>query len=364
MNKLKRGPIPSLAPRTAAKGLAPSVQSEYVRNLQQQIYLLELETRYLKTGAKKQQPNVSLNPLRETSVKLPESMNSSTGDEETTNEYIATISKLNGKLEKAQEEIECLTSDLQDSRQKSSDIKEKTYGELLAFKQRFETSQDELHQSNQSYKRVLQESELVQSRNLVLEQDNLDLSSKIGEQIQINFHLKTRNASLQSKITEIEVKVRLTQAIVLELREKLDAAGTETYTAIIKKLQIENGDLEGRLCVYGVDREASLSVRKQLEINCVNAVREQAVLKQQLQHAEFELAHEKTKSNSRPNTLNPPPSSIENSDSVVLLRDEIKMMGISCENLQQQIIAINHKSKNREMDFLKSNLGFKCRLGG
>jgi hypothetical protein len=44
----------------------PGVQQEYVRNLQQQIYLLELETRYLKAGKKGQtapRGNLNYNPV-------------------------------------------------------------------------------------------------------------------------------------------------------------------------------------------------------------------------------------------------------------------------------------------------------------
>ncbi|KAJ3389383.1 hypothetical protein HDU84_008832, partial [Entophlyctis sp. JEL0112] len=196
---LKRGVAPS-----SAAG-RPRVEDEYIRNLQQQVYLLELETRYLRTNAReanggtgsdaRQHGTLPLNDaikgLKSKYIELQENHKMDLRKHEDqiekmkTNEQVLVL-----KLQACQAECDDLKAELKSLRDHHTTEKDKLYGELLAHRKKSEIAASEHARLQKTQQRLAVEKQQYQSTT----QHALDDAKKYRDQVDELLHI---NATLK-----------------------------------------------------------------------------------------------------------------------------------------------------------------------
>ncbi|KAK5670087.1 hypothetical protein QVD99_003409 [Batrachochytrium dendrobatidis] len=218
-----------------------SVQNEYIRNLQQQIYLLELETRYLKSGgqhsldmhghdfmARNSHPH-SQNTT-ETGLDIKELQSEFNAFKEKTRELELTLESVTKQYDEQTEEIAKL-------KDRHGIEKDKIYGELISIRKKYETATSECKRSELSYKRIVQENEqLERIASKSKEQEN-STREKIDEQLQINKSLSNKVDELLQVNVTITAKLKKSESVILGFKMEEHQSKIREFENLVKELE-------------------------------------------------------------------------------------------------------------------------------
>ncbi|KAJ3067201.1 hypothetical protein HDU98_009601 [Podochytrium sp. JEL0797] len=246
----KQQPNATTRPGSASAKTPPAnrsrVEEEYIRNLQQQVYLLELETRYLRTnkgdsggngsggmsgashmtsgdihgggggGSHGSAPlNDAIKGLKMKYIELQENHKRELKKFEDqfekmkTNEQILSLS-----LQSTQKEADELKDELKSIREHHTSEKDKLYGELLAHRKKSEIATNEHQRLSKTHQRIAMEKQQHQITMQHALEDAKKYRDQVEELLHINATLKVRveelhklNTNVQSKLDDHDANV-------------------------------------------------------------------------------------------------------------------------------------------------------------
>ncbi|KAH6578439.1 hypothetical protein BASA61_000197 [Batrachochytrium salamandrivorans] len=195
-----------------------SVQNEYIRNLQQQIYLLELETRYLRES--KTEPS-ELKRMQSEMNKLKDGHR-----------------QLELELETTKKERDELLENIIKAKDHHGIEKDKIYGEMISMRKKYEAALSESQILELSYKRIQEENETLDAIASDAKADANATRDKVDEQIKINGGLSSRVDELIQRNTTIMAKLRKSEELELSFKIEEHHAQIKESNDRVKQLEV------------------------------------------------------------------------------------------------------------------------------
>ncbi|KAJ3382534.1 hypothetical protein HDU92_004698 [Lobulomyces angularis] len=281
------------------------VEDEYVRNLQQQIYLLELETRYLRSPQNDQmdqrqnRQNVHAQSHNGPSAMDLSSQTAPLNDSiknlkykyiELQETHKKESKKLEEQLAQLKTEFNFQTITLQNVEKERQELieankqikehntaeKDKIYGEALSFRKKLQTSQSDLSRMELQYQRINTERQKFQTENGSLkEESQIEDVHATYSTFDLDAH-KARIGELQLVIKELRSQVQIAETRQQQ-EEHLRMRAMEDCSELVRAnvgLKTELEDVQRRLRKEFEQREEKLR-HKQEKIKDVEIAREE-----------------------------------------------------------------------------------------
>ncbi|KAJ3399646.1 hypothetical protein HDU80_007714 [Chytriomyces hyalinus] len=333
------------------------VEDEYIRNLQQQVYLMELETRYLRTnrgdsggvqgsggngsgagqlhasGSDHQHHgssaplNDAIKGLKSKYVELQESHKRDLKKFEhefertKTNEQVLQLS-----LKAAQKESEELKEELKSIREHHTAEKDKLYGELLAHRKKSEIAISEHARLQKTHQRISMEKQQNASAMQHALEDAKKYRDQVEELLHINATLKVRVEELYKQNTVMQSRLDDHEANVLG--EELTS---EKNRCIDLKKENETLLIEREQAITRAKQEEHLKCR--IAQDCEELVKGNVTLKNELEDMQRRLRRE---FESREQKIQKKHEHIRESEEIreefSKLKDEYMMLKIAVDN--------------------------------
>ncbi|KAH6559917.1 hypothetical protein BASA62_000071 [Batrachochytrium salamandrivorans] len=228
-----------------------SVQNEYIRNLQQQIYLLELETRYLTAnhGINGKQsfngvPRENRTGTNGLDPAFPDSRESKTEPSELKrmqsemNKLKDGHRQLELELETTKKERDELLENIIKAKDHHGIEKDKIYGEMISMRKKYEAALSESQILELSYKRIQEENETLDAIASDAKADANATRDKVDEQIKINGGLSSRVDELIQRNTTIMAKLRKSEELELSFKIEEHHAQIKESNDRVKQLEV------------------------------------------------------------------------------------------------------------------------------
>ncbi|KAJ3131890.1 hypothetical protein HK100_005920 [Physocladia obscura] len=316
------------------------VEDEYIRNLQQQVYLLELETRYLRTQPRDgnntpgnqglvsslQDHNVggaaplndAIKGLKAKYIELQENHKRELKKFEDQIEKMKMNEQiLNLNLQTNQTECNELKSELKSLKDHHTNEKDKLYGELLAHRKKSEIATSEHARLQKTQQRLSLEKQQQQSTM----QHALDDAKKYRDQVEELLHI---NATLKSKLDDHNANI---------LGEEL-----ESEKSRLNDLRKDNEVLmiEIQQALTKAKQEEQMKLR--IAQDCEELVKSNVTLKNELEEVQRRLRRE---FESREQKIQKRQDSIRESEEIKeefnRIKDEYSMLKISVDNKDRRL---------------------------
>ncbi|KAJ3222729.1 hypothetical protein HDU81_009639, partial [Chytriomyces hyalinus] len=318
---------PRSTPHGGPKGVAPSpanrsrVEDEYIRNLQQQVYLLELETRYLFVqqsrtnrgesggmpgsdghgsgggqhgsgsdhqhhGGSSAPLNDAIKGLKSKYIELQESHKRDLKKYEQQFEKMKTNEQvLELNLKSCQKENDELKEELKSIRDHHTAEKDKLYGELLAHRKKAEIAISEHARLQKTHQRISMEKQQNTSAMQHAVEDAKKYRDQVEELLQINATLKVRVEELHKQNTVMQSRLDDHEANVLG--EELQSE--KNRCADLKK-ENETLLIEREQAITRAKQEEHLKCR--IAQDCEELVKGNVTLKNELEDMQRRLRRE------------------------------------------------------------------------
>ncbi|KAJ3296148.1 hypothetical protein HDU79_007402 [Rhizoclosmatium sp. JEL0117] len=350
----KGAPGKATTPKTAASGKPAQgtnrsrVEEEYIRNLQQQVYLLELETRYLRSnkgesnttsgmaggGSNHMQTtsidmqgghgaaplNDAIKGLKSKYIELQDSHKRELKKFEDqfekmkTNEQVLELS-----LQAAQKECEELKDEIKKIREHHTAEKDKLYGELLAHRKKSEIAISEHQRLQKTHQRNAVERQQQQTTLQHAIDDAKKYRDQVEELLHINATLKVR-----SKLDDHDANI---------LGDELQAE--KNRSADLRK-ENENLMIEMQQAVTRAKQEEHMKLR--VVQDCEELVKANVTLKNELEEVQRRLRRE---FEAREQKIQKRSDHIREADELKQefnrVKDEYAMLKISIDNKDRKI---------------------------
>lgn len=352
------------------------VEEEYIRNLQQQIYLLELETRYLKKGGSGKGGNHSSDTAtgedttNSSKVCLPvDSSSLNDAFKSLKNKYVELqetnkdkLKKLEQKLDHANEELklsqlaqENLIKEkeelLRENKQLSSQsvsAEDKVFNELATLNKRLEVSQAEVARLELSYNRVLQEKERLQSESLKSNLETARFQGQVEEQLAVHVNLSRKVEELQKNNASLQVLLEDQQNAILTL-------DVDKFKARIKELQQDKINLQTEVKQMESIRAQQDQLHKRMTQDYNDIVKANVTLQAELDELrkrykqETERTEEKFKR--RQDDIKVGESA---KDELIALRDGAAIHKIALESRDRKITSLQNQLQDQDVALNKA----------
>ncbi|KAL2913622.1 hypothetical protein HK105_206924 [Polyrhizophydium stewartii] len=310
-----------------------SVQNEYIRNLQQQIYLLELETRYLAAylilGAA-----FSQDALEEVEPRPKARMEIEKLKDERKQVELA--------LQTVTKERDELIEDVKSIKERHATEKDKIYGELIATKKKHETALSEARRSEVSYKRVLQEKERLEGVASEARDQANELKSQVDEQLQINASLKARINDLLHSCSSLQAKLKSSEATIASFNIDEHAARIKSLDETVRSLQVQLKQSEhDRATAEAGHRKAQEDI-KDLVKKTIDLTHERDELRHVLAKEREDQATAKRADQDFSEEFERHRHELER------LKDDLGMIKIACDNKDRKISDLQSQIKSNE----------------
>ncbi|KAJ3323146.1 hypothetical protein HDV06_002158 [Boothiomyces sp. JEL0866] len=364
----------------ARKPANQNQQSEYIRNLQQQIYLLELETRYMykefdnrKAGKKdkgglyrpkslsgmqsKSQLLSSSPSLFGGSTKMlnaPELPVENEEDEEEERENLlreikAKEESLRIEMEAVKKEKNELLEELNNLKERYSQNKDALNGEIIATKQKYDSASAQVSHLTLSYERAIQEKEQLHQTNLNLQCEANALKQKIDEQLAIHSHIELSIQKSQALRAQDSQRIK-------ELEQKLEELNVDEFIKQISDMQTKISRLMADLKCESLEKQALIDQQAQLKEAAKVALQRSSTLEQEIDTLKLKIDRENKSSLSRRSKSE---ASVreeqERSEQIAQLENQVKMLKINVETKDANIEALYQRIKAAETAALKSS---------
>ncbi|KAJ1343259.1 hypothetical protein BSLG_002285 [Batrachochytrium salamandrivorans] len=336
-----------------------SVQNEYIRNLQQQIYLLELETRYL-TANHGINGKQSFNDYSQfVSQRMQSEMNKLKDGHR----------QLELELETTKKERDELLENIIKAKDHHGIEKDKIYGEMISMRKKYEAALSESQILELSYKRIQEENETLDAiasdakadanatrdKAKLRKSEELELSFKIEEH-----HAQIKESNDRVKQLEVLLKQREHQIMQLdhlklkmeeELKELLSknakVAGQKTEAKCNEKCDLQRSELERIRGAYEM-----LKITLDVKDRKIDEIQKQVKnLETALQEEKSHLVERVAKMESRLHTNEI--ELIQVGQDKSLLTDDVAELKIQLDDTTQRLSSTNSKNNTLVMELEK-----------
>jgi DNA repair exonuclease SbcCD ATPase subunit len=331
-------------------------QSDYIRNLQQQIYLLELETRYMKAGKKGGKTNYtpgSMHSLRGGggSMMIPPAASMHGLDQEDEREDSEEYESMKKEFQQQEQklknqivELQANNNELQacvkqwegilSSLEKNMQDKDALHGEIITLKAKMQELEATIQHQQLNLNRSRQEKEENDAKLLDLKSEHQKSDQKIQEQLDINSHL-------QSSLEKVQVQAATQAQIIQNWEQKFKELNLEGYQKQVKELQQQVAEASADRAHWELERQALKQHQEAMKQELSKALQKSKTFELQLQAI-------------------PPSPSVQNVEPTrnemeqrILLENEIKMLKIQCHTKDATISNLSAQIKTLEQQNLK-----------
>jgi hypothetical protein len=296
-------------------------QSEYIRNLQQQIYLLELETRYMKTGKSGSKKGyigstMSLSPnpepnLEEDDEQLVALRADFAKKEQVFHSELAELKKVNEELEFQLKEAEAqqihhsdtLHGDIYTLKSKNQEVVttndllraqlEKLNGEKIRLDELLLETQSELSRSGQKVKEQLDVNKYLE---MTLEKTQMELSSQ-----------KVMNQNWESRWKEVDV---------------------DGFHQQVRELQQKVGELMAEHSNWELEKQSMKHHQELVKQELIKSIQKTKTLEMELKQVVIK----------KPNSSD---QRVDNREQTILTENKVKMLQIQCETKDDNISVLS-----------------------
>ncbi|KAI8833371.1 hypothetical protein BC829DRAFT_407860 [Chytridium lagenaria] len=260
-----------------------SVEEEYIRNLQQQVYLLELETRYLRNGKGEGEGGAKLVDIgQRLKIKYVELQETHKKEMQKMEEL---MDQLPLNLQAIEKDREDLKKDLKNMRDHQNTEKDRLYGELLALRKKAEITASEHQRLEKTHSRFLAEKQQLESAAMHAQEDARKYRDQVEELLHINATLKIRveelhkaNTIIQSRLEDHEAAASL---------DELDACKARIAELVAERTQLL---CEAQQAETLAKQEEHLRMR--ISQDCADLVKANVTLKAELENVQRRLKKE------------------------------------------------------------------------
>ncbi|KAJ3096373.1 hypothetical protein HDU97_005942 [Phlyctochytrium planicorne] len=362
--------VASNRPRSAqgrgTGGGSLTVEEEYIRNLQQQVYLLELETRYLRNGSGGDEGgargglggagnhimDISNNsaPLNDVikglKIKYVELQESHKKEIQKMTELMEQLRQENHmqslNLQAIEKEREQLRRDLKNMHDHQNTEKDRMYGELLALRKKAEITACEHARLEKTHKRFLAEKQQLESAAVHAQEDARKYRDQVEELLHINATLKIRveelhktNTIIQSRLDDHEAAASL---------EELEACKSRIAELVAERTQLL---CEAQQAETLAKQEEHLRMR--ISQDCADLVKANVTLKAELENVQRRL---KKELEYREQKVRRKQDQLKEADDarhdLGKLKDEFAMQRIAIDNKDRKINELTAQIKSME----------------
>ncbi|KAI9089409.1 hypothetical protein DFS34DRAFT_639692 [Phlyctochytrium arcticum] len=351
-----------------------SVEDEYVKNLQQQIYLLELETRYLRTG--KQGVDDTPFPLQHgaNAKNGGDDMISLTTQSAPLNDVIRGLKikyvelqeghkretqKLQDTIQKLQtanristlqqtsltQERDTLTTDLKTMKDMHNSEKDGLYHTIHSLRQENENLKAEGKRWELSYERCREEKEILGANAAEIKSEIEKLNGQVQEQLTINDKLKRKYEEMSREKQRLEAKLENTGK---PDEDVIDPSQIEGLEATIR-------DLRTQLNQAQTMQQQSDHLRLKISADCSDLVKLNVELRGEIDSLRDQLRREKDrrddKSRGRAEWMKEAEREREEGER---FRDEVGMYRIKIEVGEKKNLELIEKMKVAEIALQKA----------
>lgn len=381
------------------------VEEEYIRNLQQQIYLLELETRYLKTNNNAagmesqnilsepvqnnitaqqqllsnssrphlsqqqlhQQPlsrhsshdisaNSSSAPLNDTIknlkmkyVELQEAHKKEMKSLEDQLNQMKSEQRLNGlNHQNVERERDELAEAVKSIKEHHATEKDKLYGEAIGMRKKYETAQADLARMELQFQRVNNEKQKLLTSHGSSSGEIMRLKDQVEEQLKINDSLKTRVDELRKHCSELESNLE-------DANASFASYDMEENKLRMKELVDTIADLKTQIQTMEVRMKQEEHMKRRVMEDCSELVKNNTNLKCELEDVQRRL---KKEYDQREQKLKQRQDKIKDAESAKeelgRIRDELSMAKISAESKDRRIHDLSQQCKSLEAALTKA----------
>lgn len=253
-----------------------SVEEEYIRNLQQQVYLLELETRFMRNNVTDDPPmgsgggasaitrglggagqppdsirqgtmplNDAIKGLKYKYVELQEKHKQDLKKLEDKLEHYKTENHLQAlNIQNIERDREELKSELKGIRDHHASEKDKLYGELIAMRKKQEISASDYARLEKTHQRLASEKQQLKSTTAHAEDDARKYRDQVEELLHINATLKVRVEELHKEVNILQARAEDNEANnypkdLENLRTRIEELKSENMAMIVDVQQAE-----------------------------------------------------------------------------------------------------------------------------
>ncbi|KAL3894475.1 MAG: hypothetical protein SGCHY_005256, partial [Lobulomycetales sp.] len=309
-NRSSAGARPPSPQKNSRRGQQDSVDKEYVRNLQQQVYLLELETRYLRSGSNGQgdqneqsQPNSLGNSFREVNaqaaplndtlknlkykyVELQEKHKQESKQlEEALGQLKTEFNLQTVMLQNSEKEKQELSDALAAVKEHTIGEKDKLYGEALSLRKRLQASQSDLSRMELHYQRINSERQKLLTEASKNESERKKFTFQIEEQLGINTALKSRVEELRKANSDLSSSLEDVHAMYSSY--DLDKNQTQ-----IKDLNKQLIDFKSQIAIAETRQKQEEALRHRSMEDCSELVKQNVAIKSELEDVQRRLRKE------------------------------------------------------------------------
>ncbi|KAJ3083376.1 hypothetical protein HK102_001107 [Quaeritorhiza haematococci] len=337
------------------QSLTTKLEDDYIRNLQQQIYLLELETRYLRSSSREGgipneaqasgpimnsgEPDLRVLPLTEAikhlKMKYAELQDTHKREMQTLDERLQhsliEIQTQKLSIQTLEKEKEDLKNRLRHAKDQSLSEKEKIYGECLSLRKKVEAAQTEMARFEQMHNRSQIEKQHVQSAAFAAQEEMNKMKQQIEEQIQINAQLRSRMNELYKENVKLQSDLESTKG-TLHIYE------LENTKETVTTLQTELLSLRAQLKQLETAKSHEEHLRLRVVQDCSELVKSNVTLKAELEDMQRRLRKE---SEGREDRVKKRRDSLRDNEEVreelARVRDEVAMGRLSVEHKERRI---------------------------
>ncbi|KAJ3411853.1 hypothetical protein HDV05_001642 [Chytridiales sp. JEL 0842] len=332
-----------------------SVAEEYIRNLQQQVYLLELETRYLRNPANSAGDsggaghhaggsssdfasgssaplNDAIRGLKHKYIELQANHKKEMQKMEDKMEQMITENQiLSLSVQNLEKEREELRDEIKGMKEHHATEKDRIYGELIATRKKAEVALSDQQRLEKSNNRLHSEKQHLNTACAHANEDAKKYREQVEELLHINATLKVRveelhkqNSSLQSRLEDHE-----TSPTLYEL---------QSTKSRMEELQRINVQLETEIQQAETKAKQEEHLRLRISQDCAELVKANVTLKNELEDVqrrlrkEFEAREQKVQRKSEQLK-----EAEELRDEFIRLKDEFSLQKIALDNKDRKI---------------------------
>ncbi|KAI9209238.1 uncharacterized protein BJ171DRAFT_111617 [Polychytrium aggregatum] len=357
---------PTAKPHSGARGPdagSKHVEDEYIRNLQQQIYLLELETRYLRAPkndgdvAPGGEPTGTTMPLNDAIKTLK-------------HKYIELQDTNKKEITRLEDQIEMLRSQnealvvtmamlekerdeardqMRETRETQITEKDKIYGEVIALRKKMEIIQADHNRMEAAHKRMIKEKQEMQALTLEAEANANKWKDQVEEQLHINQTLKSRIEELHKLNTQLQTKLEDADASMLSW-------DIESQKVRIAELMREKIDLQTELKQIETVRNQDEHMRLKIQQDCSELIKVNVTLKAELDDTQRRLRKEFEQRDEKGRRRQDQAKEVEiMREELAKIRDDLSMAKISVDNKDRKLSEVGQQLRATEAALAAAN---------
>ncbi|TPX37155.1 hypothetical protein SmJEL517_g01050 [Synchytrium microbalum] len=261
------------------------LEDECVRNLQQQVYLLELETRYLRGGRPGGAPSNESEPQDNVQTLKSKFTELQTVHKQEVKKLQDVIEELRRRGPDEFGDVHELRLELQTLKDNQVIEKDKLSGEIIQLRRQLDSADADKMRLEASLKRVSDDFHVQRTRGLELTDTANHLREQVNEQLALNTKHVKKIEELTRQNRELEMKIEESEGGLLSVEY-------ESLKQRLAEVHQDNLSLQQDIKQMQVVRAQEEHMRNRVQEDCAELVKENVMLRKELDNEQRKLKKE------------------------------------------------------------------------